>query len=145
MKNNTAEKKRIILEKSDQSNKKTDFNFDRDKRLLKAEEFQFVFNNAKRFGNKSFTVLARENLSGGPRLGLAISKKSAKRAVDRNRIKRIFRESFRLHQHKLPSVDIIAMCKPSVLSLSKEEIHKQIEIQWRFMQKKFSTPSSTND
>ena len=111
--------------------------FGRGQKLLTADNYKFVFSKSQRFGNKSLTVLARENNLGYPRLGLAISKKSAKRAVDRNRIKRIFRESFRIHQHKLPNVDIIAMCKPHVLFLSKEEIHRQIETQWRFMQKKY--------
>lgn len=117
--------------------------FSRKLKLLNAEHYKNVFSKSQRFGNKSFTVLARENNLGHSRLGLAISKKSAKRAVDRNRIKRIFRESFRLHQHSLPNVDIIAMCKPSVLSLNKQEMHKQIENQWRFMQKKFPTSTTS--
>jgi len=122
----------------------TDFHFCRNQKLLTADNYKHVFSKSQRFGNKSFTVLARENDLGHPRLGLAISKKSAKRAVDRNRIKRIFRESFRLHQHKLPNVDIIAMCKSDVLSLDKQEMHKQIETQWRFMQKKFLISTTTD-
>ena len=119
------------------------FHLSRSQKLLTSENYSFVFSKSQRFGNKSFTVLARKNDLGHPRLGLAISKKCAKRAVDRNRIKRIFRESFRLHQHNLPNVDIIAMCKSDVLQLDKKEMHKQIEKQWRFMQKKFLT--STTD
>lgn len=119
------------------------FHLGRSHKLLTSENYSFVFSKSQRFGNKSFTVLARKNDLGHPRLGLAISKKCAKRAVDRNRIKRIFRESFRLHQHKLPNVDIIAMCRSDVLKLDKKEMHNQIETQWRFMQKKFIT--STTD
>ena len=119
------------------------FHLSSNQKLLTSDNYNFVFSKSQRFGNKSFTVLARKNDLGHPRLGLAISKKCAKRAVDRNRIKRIFRESFRLHQHILPSVDIIAMCKSDVLKLDKKEMHKQIETQWRFMQKKFLT--STTD
>jgi len=122
----------------------TDFHFSRSQKLLTADHYKYVFSRSQRFGNKSFTVLARENNLGHPRLGLAISKKSAKRAVDRNRIKRIFRESFRLHQHKFPNVDIIAMCKSDVLSLDKQEMHKQIETQWRFMRKKFLISTTTD-
>ena len=111
-------------------------------KLLTAENYKNVFAKAERFGNRSFTVLARENGLDHARLGLAISKKCAKRAVDRNRIKRIFRESFRLNQHKLPSVDIIAMCKPSAKSLDNVEIRKQIDVQWHFMRKKFKASAS---
>lgn len=121
---------------------KSEFHFTRELKLLKEENYRNVFAKAERFGNRSFTVLARQNGLGYPRLGLAISKKCAKRAVDRNRIKRHFRESFRLNQHKLPSVDIIAMCKPSVLALENTEIRLQIESQWHFMRKKFKASAS---
>ncbi len=113
----------------------------RDLKLLTADNYSFVFAKAERFGNYSFTVLVRSNNLKHPRLGLAISKKCAKRAVDRNRIKRLFRENFRINQHKLPSVDIIAMCKPSAIKLSKHEMHQQIEKQWHFMRKKFASRS----
>jgi len=117
------------------------FKLPRDLKLLTAENYQDVFSKAERFGNYSFTVLARPNDLNHPRLGLAISKKCAKRAVDRNRIKRLFRESFRLNQHKLPSVDIIAMCKPSAIKLTNHEMHEQIDKQWHFMRKKFASRS----
>jgi ribonuclease P protein component len=122
-----------------QSEELINFYFTRSQKLLTADHYKHVFSRSKRFGNKSFTLLARKNDLGYPRLGLAISKKSVKHAVDRNRIKRILRDNFRLHQHELPNVDIIAMCKPNVLLLERHEIHEQIKIQWRFMQKKFST------
>ena len=110
-----------------------------DLKLLNAEGYNYVFSDSQRFGNRALTVLARTNNLDHPRLGLAISKKCAKRAVDRNRIKRLFRESFRLNQHILPNVDIVAMCKPSILSLDNEEMKRQIETQWRFMRKKIPT------
>jgi len=105
-------------------------------KLLTADNYKNVFAKAERFGNRSFTVLARENGLDHARLGLAISKKCAKRAVDRNKIKRHFRESFRINQHKLPCVDIIAMCKPSAISLDSATMREQIDSQWRFMRKK---------
>ena len=118
------------------------FHLTRELKLLTADNFQNVFAKAERFGNHSFTVLARKNGLDYPRLGLAISKKCAKKAVDRNRIKRHFRESFRLNQHKLPCVDIIAMCKPSAISLDNATIRKQIDTQWHFMRKKFKAFAS---
>lgn len=114
-----------------------DLCFGRKLRLLTAEDYKNVFAGAQRFGNYSFTLLARKNELEYPRLGLAISKKSAKRAVDRNRLKRIIRESFRINQHKLPCVDIIAMCKPSAVKLDKLEVREQIDKQWYFIRKKF--------
>lgn len=120
------------------------FHFSRSQKLLNADQYKFVFSKSQRFGNKSFTLLARHNGLGHPRLGLAISKKAVNKAVDRNRIKRIIRDSFRVNQHELPSVDIIAMCKTNVLSLERHEIHKQIKTQWHFMRKKFLTSTTTD-
>jgi ribonuclease P protein component len=110
--------------------------FPRALRLLTAKQYSHVFTNARRFGNQSFTLLVRYNDQVYPRLGLAIAKKSAKRAVDRNRIKRLLRESFRNRQHQLPPIDIIAMCRPSAVSLSNKQITKQLEQQWRYIEKK---------
>lgn len=41
------------------------------------------------------------------RLGVVVGKKLLKRAVDRNRLKRIVREQFRLLRKDLPAVDLI--------------------------------------
>ena len=64
-------------------------------RLLKAADFKRVFDRPIKSSDRYFTVLARENTATNPRLGLAISKRNARLAVTRNRIKRIVRESFR--------------------------------------------------
>lgn len=122
-----------------------DYHFSSDKKLLTADHYKNVFAKAQRFGNHSFTVLIRQNKLEHPRLGMAISKKSAKRAVDRNRIKRIFRESFRLNQHNLPSVDIIAMSKSNAIKLSNSEMRKQIDTQWYFIRKKFVSSQTGRD
>lgn len=125
-----------------ESETKKVFHFSSEVKLLTADNYKNVFAKAERFGNRSFTVLARKNGLDHARLGLAISKKCAKRAVDRNRIKRIFRESFRLNQHKLPDVDIIVMCKPSAISLDNATMREQIDTQWSFMRKKSATKTS---
>ena len=41
------------------------------------------------------------------RLGLVVGKKLLKRAVDRNRVKRIIREQFRQRRESLPACDLI--------------------------------------
>ena len=57
------------------------------------------------------TMLATPNNLDHARIGVTLSKKRAKRAVDRNRIKRKIRENFRLKQHKIPAFDIIVIAK----------------------------------
>lgn len=100
-------------------------------RLQKPAEFSRVFNKALRSSDHLLTVLAALNTQGYPRLGLAISKKVAKRAVDRNRIKRIIRESFRLNQSNLPSADFIVMAKPVTKSITHMELFRSLDNHWK--------------
>lgn len=49
------------------------------------------------------------------RLGITVSKRVSKRAVDRNQIKRHVREVFRRHPLRGKKVDIVVIAKPSAL------------------------------
>ena len=73
------------------------FRFPRTHRLLTGNAFKRVFQAPIKSSDAYFTVLARPAACEAPaRLGLAIARKQLKRAVDRNRIKRLVRETFRL-------------------------------------------------
>jgi len=64
-------------------------------------------------GDGFFAVTASVNQSGAPRLGLAVAVvRAAGGAVARNRIRRIIRESFRLHQREIPAVDLVVSMRP---------------------------------
>ena len=88
--------------------------FQKRSRLIGKGDFQDVFRRPEKSLDPYFTVLARANELGFPRLGLAISRKSAKSAVVRNRIKRVIRESFRQHQKTLGSVDVVVIGRAGV-------------------------------
>jgi ribonuclease P protein component len=107
------------------------FEFNRALRLLTPGHFQTVFSNPIRFGSKHFTVLVKQNSQQAPRLGFAIAKKRIKLAVQRNRIKRLTRQSFRLNQHNLPDIDMVFMAKSGADQLENQEITTQIETIWR--------------
>ena len=87
----------------------TESRFPRSARLLTAAEYASVFQKSRRFSDRYWTVLLRSDAQGRARLGLAIAKKRAKRAVDRNRIKRVARESFRSHQQELRGCELVIM------------------------------------
>ncbi len=109
----------------------TDYNFSRELRLLTPSDFSRVFQQATSATSSHLTVLARHNDTGHPRLGLTIAKKRVKHAVQRNRIKRLTRESFRLHQDRLPNIDIIVLAKSGADQLSNEELFTLLEKLWK--------------
>jgi ribonuclease P protein component len=82
--------------------------FRRVQRLILGRDFQRVYREGSRARGSLMTVaLARNDLSHA-RLGLSIGKTVWKGAVERNRVRRVFREAFRLEQARLPSgVDVV--------------------------------------
>lgn len=81
-------------------------------------------------------LLARNNTLSSPRLGFIIAKKNIRRAVQRNRIKRLTRDFFRRHQHDLPSLDIIFMARKGLDELSNEQITQILEKQFKKLAKR---------
>ena len=81
------------------------------------------------------TLLAVSNNLPHPRLGFAVSKKAAKLAVQRNRVKRVVRDSFRLEQFQLPAVDIVVIGKGGVGKLSKPELQQMVKQLWQRLRK----------
>jgi ribonuclease P protein component len=76
-------------------------------RLRKTDEFSSVFAFRKAIRGKFFELLHRPNSSATARIGVVIAKKFVRSAVNRNLVKRIVRESFRLSRSKLPQQDIV--------------------------------------
>ena len=65
------------------------------------------------------------------RLGLAVPKRHIRRAVARNRIKRIVRESFRHHQALLCGLDIVVLARSGASGRTNRELHARLEQTWR--------------
>lgn len=103
------------------------FSFSPQKRLLTAAEYSQVFNQGCcKAGDNAFLLLARQNQLEIGRLGLAVSKKQLRRAVDRNRVKRMARETFRQHEN-LSGFDLVLLCRPGVKGLDKSEIRHKLD------------------
>lgn len=105
--------------------------FTRELRLLTPGAFTFVFQQPLRASAPQITILGRPNALGHPRIGLTVAKKHVKRAHERNRIKRLTRESFRLQQHALPSMDFVVVAKKGVDSLKNSELIDTLDKLWR--------------
>lgn len=83
--------------------------FLRSYRLLNARQFKAVWDKAKRLSGQGVALVNCRNELEHCRLGLSFSKRHFSRAVDRNRLKRVARETFRLNQDKLMPCDVVAV------------------------------------
>jgi ribonuclease P protein component len=104
--------------------------FTRQQRLLKAKEYQFVFEQPYKLTDPYFTVLARVNQQQFARLGLAIAKKRVSLAVKRNRIKRLIRESFRHHQSSLAGIDVVVLAKNEIDKINNRTLLDSLARHW---------------
>lgn len=93
-------------------------------RLQKREAFTHCFDKGKRLRFKGGYAVVVPNAFSHPRLGVIVSKKTCKKAVDRNRMRRLHKEQFRHLKHMLGPLDIALVCvKPAE--------HEEIEAQWQ--------------
>jgi len=85
--------------------------YSRARRIVKTDEFSSVFRLRPAQRSAHFVLYTRSNSLSHARLGVVVAKRFAPRAVTRNTIKRITRETFR--QSSLPALDcIVRLTKP---------------------------------
>jgi len=118
--------------------------FSREKRLLTPRHFKAVFDSPTgKVPGKNLLILARENGLDHPRLGLVIGKKSVKLAVQRNRLKRLMRDSFRLNQHLLAGLDIVIVARKGLGEIENPELHQHFGKLWKRLARSRPTPAVT--
>lgn len=102
------------------------FNFSKAHRLKTKTEIDFVFSKAKKLENRSFLLLYRGNTLSNARLGIIIAKKKVPKAHDRNRIKRIIRETFR-NTCNLANVDIIFLARLGLAKIDNTTLSNDLK------------------
>jgi len=108
-----------------------DQRFPRNKRLTAAADYRFVFAEPQRLSTPSYTVLVRANERQTNRIGIVVSRKVAAHAVQRNRIKRLVRESFRHQQQKgLDGFDIVVIARHGIAKKNNNSLFSELEAQW---------------
>jgi ribonuclease P protein component len=101
--------------------------FGRDERVRKRQDYLRIYEQGVRRHSRRFTIITCRNSSGIRRLGIAVSKKTGN-AVQRNRVKRLLREFFRLNKSRLPaSQDIVIIAKKGILPLSYRDVCTELE------------------
>ncbi len=96
-------------------------------RLTLASQFEAVLANGRRSGTRCFLAKALPNAGDIPRLGLIVGKKSAPRAVDRNRIKRLARTTHRRLAAKLGTLDVVVQLKVSPRGRDNAALTRELE------------------
>lgn len=111
--------------------------FQKDQRLLNAHQYKNVFDNVDcKQSGKYFTFLSTSSQQAKHRLGLIVAKKHIPLAVNRNKIKRAIRESFRqklnheIVNTQMTSFDVIVLAKSSVAQLDNAQLNEELRKQW---------------
>jgi len=107
-----------------------EYKFDKSRRLLKRQEFLKLANIGSVSHSKHFIGVygKKDKKSDLGRIGITVSKKVGN-SVERNRIKRLVREYWRLNQHSLQSIpDINIIAKKSASFKDSKEIFKSLFI-----------------
>ena len=89
-----------------------------------------VFTHGKKMSTARFAIFFCSNNLNFSRVGVIISRKNAKKAVDRNKFKRIVREAFRINQHRFSSCDLVVLAYREAGRLTKKELRECLEKQW---------------
>ncbi len=109
----------------------SDAGLPREARLRRPGDFAALRTSSGRAGGRCFHMRYRGNGLDCARLGLAISKRVSKRAVERNRIKRVVRESFRRVRHQLPAVDLMVMAREQAAGVPGAELLRELDGLWK--------------
>lgn len=115
--------------------------FSRRQRITEASQYRAVFNNRVRLHGKFFSFHVQCNRCDFHRLGLAVSRKVSKKAVQRNRIKRQIRDSFRYLQPcvadrggwskiKPAGTDFIVVAKAAAVEAQNTELREELNRLW---------------
>ena len=91
------------------------------KKLKKRSEFQNAYQNGNKYWNRYFVIYVLNTDFKALRLGITVSKKAGK-SVQRNRIKRLIRESFRQLRPKIKiGYDVVVVGRTSASRLTCQE------------------------
>ena len=105
------------------------FQFPLQKRLVQKKSYDLVFKEGNKIVLPHFILFYVKNALPFARLGLVLSKKKIAKAHDRQRIKRLLRESFRLQT--LAAYDVVVLARQGVSEEEKSSLCSQLEKAWK--------------
>lgn len=94
--------------------------------LKKNRQFQFVYKNSKSYADRYLVMYVKENGTDKNRIGISVSKKVGNSVV-RHRVKRLVKESYRLHEAIFNSgLDIVIVARKSTAFAGYYEIEEAL-------------------
>lgn len=104
------------------------FCFPKGRRILAHSAFERVFAEGTEAAGRALVVRAARGAGDRTRLGVVVTKRTFRDAVDRNRAKRLIRESFRLMQWNFGREpwDIVVIARRKVLSTGRQEVQREL-------------------
>ncbi|MBN8519612.1 MAG: ribonuclease P protein component [Candidatus Accumulibacter sp.] len=104
--------------------------FPKQYRLIKTDEYSSVFGFRRALKSRHFLLHYRPRSIDevpGARLGLVVAKRFLRRSVDRNLVRRLAREQFRLMRSRLGSSDLVLRLAVRPLMLDRRALAQEIQ------------------
>lgn len=100
-------------------------------RLLSSADFRRVFRQRRKVSARCASLHLAGNDLAHARLGITVSRKVSKKAVERNRIKRLVREYFRKNNVIVTGNDVVFTAYPGCAELSNKALVAQLDTLWQ--------------
>ena len=115
------------------------YTFSKAQRILRRADYQFVLQNGTKSFTKHFILFYLPNHKETNRLGLVVSRKAGK-SVQRNRVKRVLREYFRLQNgldsSQRPFHDVVCISKKNIGSIAYQNVCEEMK---KFYEREFNS------
>ncbi len=108
----------------------SDVGLPRATRLRRAADFLAMRDAQGRLDGRYVQIRYAMAAGANARMGMAVSRRVSKRAVDRNRIKRQLRESFRQVRAKLPPLDLLVIARSEAAAADNATLRAELDRLW---------------
>ena len=108
-------------------------------KLSQPDHYRRVFEGSKyKVNSGAFLLLAIPGATQSSRLGVVVAKKNIRRAVRRNRIKRLVREQFRHHPFEAV-MDLVVLARSGADQMDNPSVWQELERLWRALEQKVNS------